>query len=333
MGDDACDGGRLAGFRHHHLVAPRHRARGDGAAKAAEVEIRPVDELHGQAERLVGVDAVDRYRFEVFEQRRAAIPAGVGRRRGDVVAIARRHRDRRDRLEAEVARKGLVLRRDPVEDGPVVADQVDLVDRHHDMADAEQRGDEGVPPRLPDDAGARVDEHDGEIGRRGAGRHVAGVLLVAGRVGDDELALRRGEEAVGDVDGDALLALGLQPVDEQREIDVVAGRAVLPRVLFERGQLVLEDQLGVVEQASDQRRLAVVDGSAGEEAQERLALLLGDIAVQVAGRPGCRDDVVHQKYPSRFFFSIEPASSRSISRPCRSEVRATSISWTMSSSV
>ena len=75
---------------------------------------------------------------------------------------------------------------------------------------------------------ARVDQHDGEIGGRGAGRHVAGVLLVAGRVGDDELALRRGEEAVGDVDGDALLALGLEAVDQQREVDVVAGGAVLP---------------------------------------------------------------------------------------------------------
>ena len=41
----------------------------------------------------------------------------------------------------------------------------------------------------------------------GAGRHVAGVLLVARRVGDDEGALLGREIAVGDVDG-ALLALG-----------------------------------------------------------------------------------------------------------------------------
>ena len=34
-----------------------------------------------------------------------------------------------------------------------------------------------------------------------------------GRVGDDELALVGGEEAVGDVDRDALLALGGQAVD------------------------------------------------------------------------------------------------------------------------
>jgi hypothetical protein len=50
---------------------------------------------------------------------------------------------------------------------------------------------------------------------------------VTGRVGDDELPLRRCEEAVGDVDRDALLALGLQPVDEQREVEVLPGRAVL----------------------------------------------------------------------------------------------------------
>ena len=40
------------------------------------------------------------------------------------------------------------------------------------------------------------------------------------------------EIAVGDVDGDALLALGLEAVDQQREIDVLAGGAVLPRIAF-----------------------------------------------------------------------------------------------------
>src|SRR4029079_5613203 len=33
-----------------------------------------------------------------------------------------------------------------------------------------------------------------------------------------------------------------------------------------------------------------------------------------------------QKYPSRFFCSIDPVSSWSITRPCRSEFRANSIS-------
>ena len=137
------------------------------------------------------------------------------------------------------------------------------------------------------DALARIDQHHGEIGGGGAGRHVAGVLLVAGRVGDDELALGGGEEAIGDIDGDALLALGLQAIDQQREIDVLAGGAVLGAgIAFQRGQLVFEDQLGVVEQAADQRRLAVIDRAAGQEAQQRLLLLLVEIV-----RSCCRDDV------------------------------------------
>ena len=53
----------------------------------------------------------------------------------------------------------------------------------------------------------------------------------------------RGEEAIGDVDGDALLALGLQAVDQQREIDVLAGGAVARGILRQRRELVVEDQL------------------------------------------------------------------------------------------
>ena len=94
------------------------------------------------------------------------------------------------------------------------------------------------------------------------------------RVGDDELAPRAGEEAVGDVDRDALLALGRQPVDEQGEIDLLALRPVPFAVALQRVQLVVEDLLALVEQPSDQRRLAVVDAAASDEAQELLLLLL-----------------------------------------------------------
>ncbi len=75
-----------------------------------------------------------------------------------------------------------------------------------------------MPARLLDQALARVDEDDGQVRRRGAGHHVARVLDVARRVGDDELAPLGGEVAVRDVDGDALLALGAQAVGEQRQV-------------------------------------------------------------------------------------------------------------------
>ena len=85
----------------------------------------------------------------------------------------------------------------------------------------------GMAEGLRQQALARIDQDHREVGVGGAGRHVAGILLVAGRVGDDERARRRREIAIGDVDGDALLALGFEAVDQQREIDVLAGRAVL----------------------------------------------------------------------------------------------------------
>ena len=76
----------------------------------------------------------------------------------------------------------------------------------------------------------------------------------------------RGEVAVGDVDGDALLALGPQAVGEQREVRVLV--APLARRALDRLELVLEDRLRVVEQPADERRLAVVDGPGGGEPQE-----------------------------------------------------------------
>jgi hypothetical protein len=39
-------------------------------------------------------------------------------------------------------------------------------------------------------------------------------------------------------------------------------------VRFERGELVVEDLLGLVEQPADQRRLAVVDAAAGQKAEQ-----------------------------------------------------------------
>ncbi len=171
------------------------------------------------------------------------------------------------------------------------------------MADAQQRGDIGVAPGLGQHALARVDQDDGEIGVGGAGRHVAGILFMARRVGDDEFALVGGEEAVGDIDGDALLPLGLQPVHQQREVDILAGGAEFPGILFQRGQRVLEQQLGVVEQPPDQGGFAVIDAAAGEKAQQRFLFLRGE-KLSVQSRSGA-------------FIRSSPPSSSSPSRPFR----------------
>jgi hypothetical protein len=92
---------------------------------------------------------------------------------------------------------------------------------------------------------------------------------VAGRIGDDEPPDRRREEAICDVDSDALLALGLESIDEQREVDTRALSAEARRFGLERPQLIVEDVAGLVQQSADERGLAVIDAAAREQAQKR----------------------------------------------------------------
>ena len=165
------------------------------------------------------------------------------------------------------------------------------------MADAELVAQEAVAARLRQNALARIDQDDGEVCGRGAGHHVARILFVARAVRDDELAALGREEAVGDVDGDALLAFGSETVDQKSEVDLLPLRPHPLAVAFQRGELVFENHAAVVEQASDQRGLAVIDAAAGDEAQHRLVLVLVEIGVDVLRdqRVGLVGGLRHQK--------------------------------------
>ena len=102
------------------------------------------------------------------------------------------------------------------------------------MPSSDTRND--VTAGLGQHALAGVDQDDGHVGGGGAGDHVAGVLLVARRVGDDELAVLGREEPVGHVDGDALLALGGETVDQEGEVELAALGADLLGVGLQRGR-------------------------------------------------------------------------------------------------
>ena len=156
------------------------------------------------------------------------------------------------------------------------------------MRDAEQRGDRGVPAGLLDDAVAGVDEHDRELGGGGAGDHVARVLHVPRGVGEHERAGGGREVPVGDVDRDALLALGAQTVGEQRQVDRVA--AAVAADAFDGRKLVRENRLGVVQQPADQRGLAVVDGAGRGQAQQVVPRSAG-LEVRVRRRVSAASEV------------------------------------------
>ena len=197
------------------------------------------------------------------------VPGHPAIRRRDVAARARTGRDGGHIGQADLPGESAIVIDDGVETRLRAFDEIHLVHGQHDPADAEQRQQPAVPPRLGQQALARIDQHDGQVRGRGGGDHVARVLLVARGVGQDEAALADVEEAIGDVDGDALLALGGQAVHEKGHI----------RGTVEIGQgrdLVGRDGSGVEKQAADQGRLAVVDRTAGDQADEFLRSGVGE---------------------------------------------------------
>src|SRR5207253_245817 len=90
------------------------------------------------------------------------------------------------------------------------------------------------------------------------------VLRMSGRIGEDELPPPGLEVAIGNVDGDALLALGLEAVREEREVDGVS----VPGRAADLLDLVVEERARLVEQPADQRALAVVDRPDHHQADE-----------------------------------------------------------------
>ena len=183
--------------------------------------------MHGEAQRACGGGIAHAQTFQIFEQRGAFKPRRARAAADHVVAFERADRHGVEALDAELVGELAKLGGDALEHFLRKADEVHFVDGGDDVLHAEQVGDVGVAARLAQHAFGRVHQHDGGVGGGSAGGHVARVLLVAGRVRDDELAARRGKIAVGDVDGDALLALGAQAVGEQREIDGAAERLTL----------------------------------------------------------------------------------------------------------
>ena len=186
-----------------------------------------------------------------------------------IVTGQRRHRNGDDLREIEAAghvpEVGFdlpVTRLRPV-------DRIHLVDREHHLLDADQIANSGVAAGLALGAVAGIDQQDGDIGVRRAGRHVAGILLVPREIDDDETPVGRLEITPGDVDGDALLALGLKAVEQQAEIDLLAVDLAVMRGERDGRALIVGDACRVPQQPADQGRLAVIDRAAGQQPDQR----------------------------------------------------------------
>ena len=101
-----------------------------------------------------------------------------------------------------------------------------------------------------------VDDQHGRLGARGARDHVLEELDVPGGVDDDVVALVALEEAARGVDGDPLVLLVGQRVQQEGVLERLAGALALAP---DRLELALRQRAGVGQQAADHGALAVID--------------------------------------------------------------------------
>src|ERR1039458_2306286 len=182
---------------------------------AAESLVRPHYPLHWKTERRRARAVKHRHGLQVFQEARSAEPGHVPAPPHHVVA-GQRADGKKIRMRGVQMRKELAeLRLDSAKNIRIVTHQIHLVHRDREVRNPEERSDVGVPARLREHSVARVDQYDGQFGGGRSGRHIARVLLMTGRGGDDEFPPSCREIAVSDINGDALLPLGAQTIRQQ----------------------------------------------------------------------------------------------------------------------
>ena len=173
--------------------------------------------------------------------------------------------DEHPRLDAEPGEELPVFRFDGAVDRLVVLDGVHLIDQHGDLPQPQQAEQVAVPAALLAYPFVGGDEQQGGVGAGRAGDHVLEELLVAGGVDEHRVAPARGAEGdLGNVDGDVLVALGLEGVHEEGVLERHAAPAAGS---LDTLQLALRERAAVVQQAADERGLAVVYVADDDDAQ------------------------------------------------------------------
>ena len=252
-----------------------------------------VDRLQRHPQRLVALGRRLGERVEQLEQRRAVVPGGLLAPRRQVHAGDGGHRHELPRADrADPLQKRAVLGLDLLEVVLVVLDQVHLVHADDHLPDAEHRQDVAVAAAVLAHALLGVDHQHGRLGARGARDHVLQELDVPGGVDDDVVARLALEEAARGVDGDPLVLLVGERVQQERVLERLAGPLALAP---HRLQLPLRQRAGVGQQAPDHRALAVIDVPDDDDV-EGISLRFSH------GRRGA----IYHMYPLR----------RSSSRPC-----------------
>ena len=126
------------------------------------------------------------------------------------------------------------------------------------MLDTQQGNQESMATSLGNDTRTGIHQDNRQIGCRTTRNHISGILFVPRSIGNDELTVVGTEVAISHINRNTLFTFGLQPVEQQRIIDVFAGIPDTFAVAFQRIQLVFIYFLAVKQQTAYQRRFTVI---------------------------------------------------------------------------
>ena len=143
-------------------------------------------------------------------------------------------------LHSHSIRESLVFIPDSPEDLLAVVNEVHLIHSKYNMPDTQQRHQISMTARLRHHTCTCIHKDYCQIGCGAARYHVSRILFVSRGVGYDELAFVGGEVAICHIDGDSLLALRLQSVQQQCVVDL-AGSSIphTSRIALQCRELVL----------------------------------------------------------------------------------------------
>src|SRR5881296_1646812 len=285
-----------------------------------------VDVLHREAERKVRRLRRDRELVQRFDEGGPLVPRHLGRRLDDVLALVRANRDEGDLVDlvADPSQEPGELRLQFVEArlGERGLRRVHLVDRDDQLLDAERAGEEDVLFRLRLDALRPADDEDRGVRLGRARDHVLDEVPVARGVDDREVVLVRVKALVRHVDRQAALALLLDLVHDERELE--RGLAHLLGEFLEILEFVRVDVPGVVEDPANGRRLPVVDVADEHEVE----VWLRGHGFYPVGRTLSSCHIY--AYPTRAIFSIGTSAWRTqltYSPPKRRPADSMTSSW------
>jgi hypothetical protein len=234
--------------------------------------VEAINVLDTKAQRKIEIRFSRLEQVERFQNRRTPIPLHPLARLRDVLTRFRGRGNERTRFERKIDEELAVFALDLRESLLRKLCQIHFVDDDDQLADPEQTQQIGVPPALFAHPFVCCDHENGCIGARRARDHVFQKFLVARRVDDDVVAARRPKRNLRRVDRDVLFLLLEQSIEQKRELKFHSFRRAS---LLHHVHLSVGQRIGVVQDATDERGLSVIDVAGENDAKRQLRVDTG----------------------------------------------------------